>query len=163
VPEVAETPTPPCCEGIAAGHPGRRPTYISALELGKRSLDDVGSRRRVCECLRLPPHILGVTDVADTDHHAMLQFGESTVRLAEMARQSGHAAEALSEPWPLGARLEARVEDGHTERDVLHLLARARVGLGVALGNVLPEERLSRAPIGRLRAWTSLGTSTTRR
>ncbi|MEU7723627.1 helix-turn-helix domain-containing protein [Streptomyces tibetensis] len=120
-------------------------TYISALELGKRSLDDVGSRRRVCECLRLPPHILGVTDVADTDHRAMLQFGESTVRLAEIARQSGHAAEAVSELWPLVARLEARVEDGHTERDVLHLLARARVGLGVALGNVLPEERLSTA------------------
>ncbi|CAM5550589.1 hypothetical protein SPURM210S_07910 [Streptomyces purpurascens] len=120
-------------------------TYISALELGKRSLDDVGSRRRVCECLRLPPHILGVTDVADTDHRAMLQFGESTVRLAEIARQSGHAAEAVSELWPLVARLEARVEDGHTERYVLHLLARARVGLGVALGNVLPEERLSTA------------------
>jgi transcriptional regulator with XRE-family HTH domain len=32
-------------------------TYISALELGKRSLDDVGSRRRVCEYLRLPPHV----------------------------------------------------------------------------------------------------------
>ncbi|MEV5104638.1 helix-turn-helix domain-containing protein [Streptomyces massasporeus] len=120
-------------------------TYISALELGKRNLDDVGSRRRVCECLRLPPHILGVTDVADTDHRAMLQFGESTVRLAEIARQSGHAAEAVSELWPLVARLEARVEDGHTEREVLHLLARARVGLGVALGNVLPEERLSTA------------------
>ncbi|WP_106974506.1 helix-turn-helix domain-containing protein [Streptomyces iakyrus] len=120
-------------------------TYISALELGKRSLDDVGSRRCVCEYLRLPPHILGVTDVADTDHRAMLQFGESTVRLAEIARQSGHAAEAVSELWPLVARLEARVEDGHTERDVLHLLARARVGLGVALGNVLPEERLSTA------------------
>lgn len=120
-------------------------TYISALELGKRSLDDVGSRRRVCECLRLPPHFLGVTDTADTDHRAMLQFGESTVRLAELARQSGHAAEAVSELWPLVARLEARVEDGHTERDVLHLLARARVGLGVALGNVLPEERLGTA------------------
>ncbi|MEU0383190.1 hypothetical protein [Streptomyces chartreusis] len=71
----------------------------------------------------------------------MLQFGESTVRLAEVARQSGHAAEAVSELWPLVARREARVEDGHTERDALHLLARARVGLGVALGNVLPEER----------------------
>jgi transcriptional regulator with XRE-family HTH domain len=124
---------------------GYEKTYISALELGKRSLDDVGSRRRVCEYLRLPPHVLGVTDVADTDHRAMVQFGESTVRLAEIARQSGHAAEAVSELWPLVARLEARVEDGHTERDVLHLLARARVGLGVALGNVLPEERLSTA------------------
>ncbi|MDW4907806.1 helix-turn-helix transcriptional regulator [Streptomyces sp. ADMS] len=120
-------------------------TYISHLELGKRSLDDLGSRRHVADSLRLPPHVLGVTDPADTDHRAMLQFGESTVRLAEIARQSGHASEAVAELWPLIARLEARVEDGHTERDVLHLLARARVGLGVALGNVLPEERLSTA------------------
>jgi transcriptional regulator with XRE-family HTH domain len=120
-------------------------TYISHLELGKRKLDDVGSRRHIAESLHLPPHILGVTDSADTDHRAMLQFGESTVRLAEIARQSGHASEAVTELWPLIARLEARVEDGHTERDVLRLLARARVGLGVALGNVLPEERLSTA------------------
>ncbi|MGW6455496.1 hypothetical protein ACWF94_06130 [Streptomyces sp. NPDC055078] len=120
-------------------------TYISAVEIGKRGLDDVGSRRRVCEQLRLPPHVLGVTDPADTDHRAMLQFGESTIRLAEIARQSGHASAAVEELWPLAARLEARVADGHTERDVLRLLAQARVGLGVALGNVLPEERLSTA------------------
>jgi transcriptional regulator with XRE-family HTH domain len=120
-------------------------TYISLLELGKRSLDDIGSRRHIAETLCLPPHIVGVTDPADTDHRAMLQFGESTVRLAEIARQSGHASEAVAELWPLVARLEARMEDGHAERDVLHLLARARVGLGVALGNVLPEERLSTA------------------
>ncbi|MFI0354255.1 helix-turn-helix transcriptional regulator [Actinomadura sp. 9N407] len=120
-------------------------TYISMLELGKRTLDDVNSRRRVAEQLRLPPHALGVTDLADTDHRAMLQFGESTVRLAEIARQTGHASQAVAELWPLVARLEARIEDGHAERDVLHLLARARAGLGVALGNVLPEERLSTA------------------
>ncbi|WP_269859578.1 hypothetical protein [Streptomyces sp. RPT161] len=120
-------------------------TYVSALELRKRTMDDVGSRCRLCELLRLPPHILGVTDAADTDHRAMLQFGESTVRLAEIARQSGHASGAVAELWPLVVRLEARIEDGHTEREALRLLARARVGLGVALGNVLPEERLSTA------------------
>lgn len=120
-------------------------TYISLLELGKRSLEDVGSRRHIAKSLCLPPHVVGVTDPADTDHRAMLQFGESTVRLAEIARQSGHASEAVAELWPLVARLEARMEDGHMEREVLYLLARARVGLGVALGNVLPEERLSTA------------------
>ncbi|WP_079124565.1 helix-turn-helix domain-containing protein [Streptomyces sp. NBRC 110611] len=120
-------------------------TYVSALELRKRTVDDVGSRRRLCEMLHLPPHVLGVTDAADADHRAMLQFGESTVRLAEIARQSGHASEAVAELWPLVARLEARAQDGYAERDVLHLLARARVSLGVALGNVLPEERLSTA------------------
>ncbi|MFI0484348.1 helix-turn-helix domain-containing protein [Actinomadura sp. 9N215] len=120
-------------------------TYISALELGKRTLDDLGSRRRISDLLRLPPHVLGVTDPADTDHRSMIQFGESAVRLAEIARQSGHASEAVAELWPLVARLESRIEAGHTEREVLHLLARARAGLGVALGNVLPEERLSTA------------------
>ncbi|MFC0844660.1 helix-turn-helix domain-containing protein [Streptomyces noboritoensis] len=120
-------------------------THISAIELGKRSVEDVGSRRRIADQLRLPPHLLGITDVADTDHRAMVQFGESTVRLAEIARQTGHATEAVAELWPLVARLEARLDDGHTEREVLHLLARARVGLGVALGNVLPEERLATA------------------
>lgn len=120
-------------------------TYISALETGKRTIDDVGSLRRIATTLRLPPHALGITDAADADHTAMLQFGESTVRLAEIARQSGHASEAVEELWPLVARLEARVDDGYAERDGLHLLARARVGLGVALGNVLPEERLATA------------------
>ncbi|MFG2227689.1 helix-turn-helix transcriptional regulator [Streptomyces sp. NPDC048644] len=120
-------------------------TYVSALELNKRTLTDIGSLRHVAEQLALPPHVLGITDVADTDHRAMIQFGRSTVRLAEIARQSGHAGEAVAELWPLAARLEARVKDGHTERDVLSLLAQARLGLGTALGNVLPEERLSTA------------------
>lgn len=120
-------------------------TYISALETGKRTIDDVGSLRRIATTLRLPPHVLGITDAADLDHQAMIQFGESTVRLAEIARQSGHASAAVEELWPLVARLEARVDDGYAERDGLHLLARARVGLGVALGNILPEERLATA------------------
>ena len=120
-------------------------TYISALETGKRALDDVGSLRRVCALLHVPPHVLGITDPGDSDHRAMLQFGESTVRLAEIARQSGHAAEAVAELWPLAARLEARIADGHNERDVLRLLARTNTCLGVALGNVLPEERLPTA------------------
>ncbi|MFI0983608.1 XRE family transcriptional regulator [Streptomyces sp. NPDC021093] len=120
-------------------------TMVSAMELGKRPLNDTSARRHVAERLRIPPHVLGVTDPADADHRAMLQFGQSAVRLAEIARQAGHASEAVAELWPLVARLEARVEDGHAERDVLHLLAEARVGLGVALGNVLPEERLPTA------------------
>ncbi|MFI8943167.1 hypothetical protein [Streptomyces syringium] len=75
------------------------------------------------------------------DHQAVIQFGESTVCLAEIARQSGHASAAVEELWPLVARLEARVDDGYAERDGLHLLARARVGLG----NMLPGERLDTA------------------
>ena len=127
-------------------------TYISLLENGRRTIPDVASRRRIAEVLGLPAHVLGVTDAADTDFAAMLQFGDSTVRLGEIARQSGHATDAVNELWPLVARLEARVADGHTEREVLALLARARVGLGVALGHVLPEERLATAA-----RWTGKG------
>ncbi len=120
-------------------------TYVSAIELGKRRLTDVTALRHIADQLALPPHVLGVTDPADTDFRALIQFGLSTVRLAEIARQAGHASEAVAELWPLVARLEARARDGHTEREALRLLAAARLGLGTALGNVLPEERLATA------------------
>ncbi|MEU9415983.1 helix-turn-helix transcriptional regulator [Streptomyces sp. NPDC048272] len=120
-------------------------TYVSAIELGKRRLTDVTALRHIADQLALPPHVLGVTDPADTDFRALIQFGQSTVRLAEIARQAGHASEAVAELWPLVARLEARARDGHAEREALRLLADARLGLGTALGNVLPEERLSTA------------------
>ncbi|MER5617735.1 helix-turn-helix transcriptional regulator [Streptomyces sp. NPDC002215] len=120
-------------------------TYVSAIELGKRRLTDVTGLRHIAERLALPPHVLGITNRADTDFRALLQFGQSTVRLAEIARQAGHASEAVAELWPLVARLEARARDGHAEREALRLLADARLGLGTALGNVLPEERLATA------------------
>ena len=127
-------------------------TYISLVESGRRTIDDLGSRRRIATALGLPPHALGVTDPSDSDFTAMLQFGSSVVRLAETARQSGHATAAVDELWPLVARLEARVADGHNEREVLTLLAHARVGLGTALGHILPEERLPTAA-----RWTGKG------
>lgn len=132
-------------------------TYVSLLETGRRSLTDLGSIERICERLGLPPHVLGITTAADTDHQLVLQLGESTVRLAEVARQSGQADVAVAELWPMVARMEARVADGHAERALLHLLARARVGLGVALGNVLPEERLGTAAY-----WTAKSLEITR-
>ncbi|MGW1411872.1 helix-turn-helix domain-containing protein [Streptomyces sp. NPDC002403] len=120
-------------------------TYVSAIELGKRRLTDIAGLRHIAERLALPPHVLGITDRADTDFRAVIQFGQSTVRLAEIARQAGHASQAVAELWPLVARLEARARDGHAEREALRLLADARLGLGTALGNVLPEERLATA------------------
>lgn len=120
-------------------------TYISLLETGRRVLTDTGSLARASQLLGLPPHVLGITTAVDTDHQLVLQLGQSTVRLAEIARHSRHATDAVAELWPLVARLEARVADGHAERDILYLLAQARVGLGAALGNVLPEERLATA------------------
>jgi transcriptional regulator with XRE-family HTH domain len=121
---------------------GYDPTYISMIETGRREISDVTTRLRIARHLGLPAHALGVSDPDDADFTAMLQFGESTIRLAVIARQSGHGAEAVNELWPLVTRLEGRVADGYLERDVMLLLARARAELGVSLGYVLPEERL---------------------
>lgn len=121
---------------------GYDPTYISMIETGRREISDVATRLRIARHLGVPAHTLGVSDPDDADFTAMLQFGESTIRLAAIARQSGCGAEAVNELWPLVARLESRIADGHVERDVMLLLARARAELGVSLGYVLPEERL---------------------
>jgi tetratricopeptide (TPR) repeat protein len=95
----------------------------------------------------LPFHVLGVTDPDDADFATLIQFGDSVVRLAEIARQSGRVVEAVNELWPLVARLEARAAEGRLERDTLLLLASARLALGVSLGTVLPEERLTGAAV----------------
>ncbi|MFB6892042.1 helix-turn-helix domain-containing protein [Kitasatospora sp. NPDC056327] len=84
---------------------GHSTSYISRVETGSRTITDIGALRHNAQRLGLLPHVFGIADDADGDHHAMIQFGES----------------------------------------VLRLLARARVGLGVALGHVLPEERLATA------------------
>ncbi|HET9142981.1 helix-turn-helix domain-containing protein [Actinophytocola sp.] len=120
-------------------------TYISMIETGRRSINDLGTRRHIARVLALPTHVLGITDEDDADFAAMVQFGDSTIRLAEIARQAGRAVDAVNELWPLIARLEARAAEGHIERDILALLGQARVALGVSLGTILPEERLSTA------------------
>lgn len=120
-------------------------TYVSMIETGRRSINDIGTRRHIARTLGLPTHVFGVTDGGDADFAAMVQFGDSTIRLAEIARQAGRAVDAVNELWPLIARLEARAVEGHIERDTLVLLAQARVALGVSLGTVLPEERLAAA------------------
>lgn len=124
---------------------GYDPTYISMIENHRRDIVDVESRRRFAHHLGIPPHVLGVTDRDDADHVAMLQFAYSTLRLAALARRSGHGAAAVNELWPLVARLEVRGEQGMLDPDLLTLLAKARAELGVSLGYVLPEERLASA------------------
>jgi transcriptional regulator with XRE-family HTH domain len=120
-------------------------TYISMIETRRRTISDLPARRHIARTLGLPPHVLGITSADDADFTAMCQFGDSTIRLAEIARQAGRAVEAVNELWPLVARLEARAAEGHTERETLVLLGQARVALGVSLGTVLPEERLATA------------------
>jgi transcriptional regulator with XRE-family HTH domain len=122
-------------------------SYIAMIETRKRTPGDVAGRRHIARALGLPSHLLGVTDADDGDFAALVQFGDSVIRLAEIARQSGRAVEAVNELWPLAARLEARAAEGRLERDTLLLLAAARLALGVSLGTVLPEERLTGAAV----------------
>jgi transcriptional regulator with XRE-family HTH domain len=120
-------------------------TYISMIERGRRHINDRGALAHIARTLAIPPHMLGIAGPDDASYKAMLAFGASVVRLAELARYGGRAAEAVSELWPLITRLEARVADGRADPDVMRLLAQARVSFGVALGDLLPEERLATA------------------
>src|SRR5260370_37751959 len=95
-------------------------------ENGRRAISDVGTLRRFAHDLGLPPHVLGTTGPQDADIASMIQFGESTVRLASVARQAGHSAAAINELWPLIGRLESRAATGHANRDAMRLLGRAR-------------------------------------
>lgn len=120
-------------------------TYISMIESGRRSITDRGSLRRISRTLAIPPHVLGITGSDDADFAAMLAFGASVIRLAEVARHEGRAAEAVGELWPLIARLDARLADGYAEPGTVRLLVQARVSFGVALGHLLPEEQMATA------------------
>jgi transcriptional regulator with XRE-family HTH domain len=120
-------------------------TYISMIETGRRSVTDSRTLTHIARTLAIPPHVLGIAGPDDADFTAMLAFGTSVIRLADVARHSGRAADAVSELWPLIIRLEARVAAGHAEPETMRLLALARVSFGVALGHLLPEEQLATA------------------
>lgn len=120
-------------------------TYISMIERGRRSITDGGTLRHISRRLAIPQHVLGITGPDDADFSAMLSFGSSVIRLADIARHGGHAAEAASELWPLITRLETRIASGHAEPEAVRLLAQARVSFGVTLGHLLPEEQMATA------------------
>jgi len=82
------------------------------IESGRRHLTDRGTLAHIARTLAIPPHVLGIANPDGADFAAMLAFGTSVIRLAQIARQSGRTAEAVSEPWPLITRLEARVATG---------------------------------------------------
>lgn len=120
-------------------------TYISRIETRRRAIHDVGTLRHIAHTLGVPVHVLGVTESDDATYLAMVQFADSILNLAEIARQSGRAVDAINELWPLVARLEARAAGGYADRESLRLLGRARSALGIALGTVLPEQKLATA------------------
>jgi transcriptional regulator with XRE-family HTH domain len=120
-------------------------TYISMIETRRRIIGDVATLRHIGHRLGIPVHILGVTEADDATFKAMMQFADSVLNLADVARQAGRADHAINELWPLVARLEARTADGFVDRASLALLGRARASLGIALGAILPEERLATA------------------
>lgn len=120
-------------------------TYISMIETRRRIIGDVATLRHIAHRLGIPVHILGVTETDDATFKAMMQFAESVLNLADVARQAGRADDAINELWPLIARLEARAADGFVDRASLALLGKARASLGIALGTLLPEERLTTA------------------
>jgi tetratricopeptide (TPR) repeat protein len=115
------------------------------IETRRRVINDVGTLRQIAHTLGIPVHALGVTEADDATFAAMMQFAGSVLSLAEIARKSGHAADAVNELWPLVARLESRAAEGLIERESLAVLGRARLSLGVALGTLLPEEKLTSA------------------
>ncbi len=120
-------------------------TYISMIETGRRRVTDHGTLTHIARTLAIPPHMLGIAGPDDVDFTAMLALGASVIRLADLARHGGRAADAVSELWPLITRLETRVAAGHAEPETMRLLARARRSFGVALGHLLPEEHLATA------------------
>ena len=80
-----------------------------------RSITDRGTLTCIARRLAILPHVLGIAGHDDADFAAMLAFGSSAIWLADIARHGGRAAEAVSEFWPLIARLEARTAAGRAD------------------------------------------------
>jgi transcriptional regulator with XRE-family HTH domain len=129
-------------------------SYISRLERGERRVRDIRLLAHIANRLAIPPHLVGLSSDDADDFAAMVQFAESTLRLADVARQSGRAVDAARELGPLVARLESRLAEGRADRDALILLGQGRLALGTALGHILPEERLAVAARWTGRAWS---------
>jgi transcriptional regulator with XRE-family HTH domain len=120
-------------------------TYISMIECGRRRVTDHKALAHIARTLAISPHVLGIADPDNPDFSAMLNFGTSVIRLADIARHSGRSVEAVTELWPLIAQLQARIVAGYAAPEIMRLLAMAQVSIGVALGQLLPEERLATA------------------
>lgn len=126
-------------------------SYISRIENGERRPANAAALTRA---LGIPSHAVEHSGTWRSDYLDILLLGTSVVRLARTAREAGRAVRALEELQPLVAALELRVQQGKADRGALRLLAAAYVELGVALGDILPEEHL-----GSAARWTGAGAS----
>ena len=118
-------------------------TYISAIENGRRTISQVPELRRIAAHIGIPAYVLGVSDPDNNDFTTLIAFAESAVRLAVLARNTGNPTHAINELWPLVQRLEERVLSYGGELATLTVLAKARMHLGICLGDVLPERQLN--------------------
>jgi len=102
-------------------------TYISMIESGRRTITSRGTLAHIARTLAIPPHVLGIADPDNADFAAMLAFGTSVIRLAQIARHSGPGRRggqrAVAADHP--ARSPARGRACRPE--AMSLLARARM------------------------------------
>ena len=112
---------------------GYDPSYISAIENGRRSITHAPELRRIAAQLGVPAHVVGITDPDNSDFSTIIAFAESTLRLATLARNTGNPTHAVDELWQLIQRLEQRISNNGAELATLAVLAKARMHLGICL------------------------------
>lgn len=92
------------------------------IERGRRSVTDRRTLTHITRTLAIPPHLLGIVGPNDVGFLAMLAFGTSIIRLADIARHGGRA-----------------------EPETMRLLARPGSPSRSRSGTCFPEKRLATA------------------
>ena len=122
-------------------------SYISKIERGRRVIRDVQFLKRVVDRLGVQPFQIGLSidafaGKADQD---ILQLSNSVISLAITARNSGHPEKAIQELQPLLIRLYGQSRANASDVTLLRTIVSAKIALGTALGDLLPQERLKEA------------------
>lgn len=89
-----------------------------------------------------PPQLLRDVGHGSARRHPVEPGGESA---DDHAGSGGVGDDPVDESRPLVARLESRAAEGLIERESLTVLGRTRLSLGIALGTLLLEEKLTSA------------------
>jgi hypothetical protein len=66
------------------------------IERGRRSVTDRRTLTHIARTLAIPPHLLGIVGPNDGGFLAMLAFGTSVIRLADVARTAGAPTRSAS-------------------------------------------------------------------